>query len=104
MPLQLKALRDTTLENQVYKIATFNGYNDNMRPMGSVLNYIQLQVDGLLDATTASALVIDGRYNLEGSLYRQGSRKDVKIISVADFKGYDLGKYVFSIAKATPIK
>jgi hypothetical protein len=74
MPLQLKGLRDTLMSGQTFKIGTF------------------------------TELKVDGKYNIEGMMYRQGSRKDVKIISVADFKGYDLGKYTFSVTKATPIQ
>ncbi len=104
MPLQLKGLRDTLMSGQTFKIGTFTGYNDTTRPMGSVLNYIQVQIDGILNPDLLAELKVDGKYNIEGMMYRQGSRKDVKIISVADFKGYDLGKYTFSVTKATPIQ
>lgn len=104
MPLQLKELRDTTLNGQNFKIGTFAGYNDNTRVKGSLLNYIQINIDGILPPEIAQKVIIDGKYHLDAMMYRQGSRKDVKLIAVADFKGYDLGKYVFSVTKATPIK
>lgn len=103
MPLQLRELRDTTLNGTAFKIGTFTGYNDNTRPSGSILNYIQVKIDGVLSPEQLAQVKIDGKYNLEGMLYKQGSRKDVKLISVADFKGYDLGKYLFSLTKITPI-
>lgn len=103
MPLQLRELRDTTLNGTAFKIGTFTGYNDNTRPMGSLLNYIQVKIDGVLSPEQLSNVKVDGKYNLEGILYKQGSRKDVKLISVADFKGYDLGKYLFSLTKISPI-
>lgn len=104
MPLQLKELRDTTLSGTDFKIGTFIGYNDNTRPNGSVLNYIQVRVDGILSPEQEKQVKKEGKYNLEGVLYKQGSRRDVKLISVADFKGYDLGRYMFSIVKVNPIK
>lgn len=104
MPLQLQEVRDTLLSGQNFKLGTFIGYNDNMRPSGSLLNYIQIKVDGILPPDLAKQVKINEKYHLEAMLYRQGSRKDVKIISVGDFKGYDLGRYTFSIVKANPIQ
>jgi len=104
MPLQLKSMRDTTVSGQDFKLGTFSGYNDNTRPSGSVLNYIQVNIDGILPPDIAQQVKIDGKYTLEAMLYKQGSRKDVKLINVADFRGYDLGRYVFSIVKANPIE
>lgn len=104
MPLQLKSIRDTTVSGQDVKLGTFSGYNDNTRPSGSILNYIQVNIDGIMPADIAQQVKIDGKYTLEAMLYAQGSRKDVKVINVADFKGYDLGKYVFSVVKVNPIK
>jgi len=104
MPLQLKDLRDTLLNGTDFKIGTFIGYNDNTRPSGSILNYIQVRIDGILSPEQAQQVKQDGKYTLEGILYKQGSRKDVKLISVADFKGYDLGKYTFSLTKISSVK
>jgi len=104
MPLQLKEVRDTTVSGQDFKLGIFSGYNDNTRPSGSVLNYIQVGIDGILPPDIAQQVKIEGKYTLDAMLYAQGSRKDVKVINVSDFKGYDLGKYTFSIVKANEIK
>ena len=103
MPLQFKGLRDTLLNGQGFKIATFTGYNDNTRPSGSILNYIQLQIDGIVPNDLLKDLHRDKNYHLTGMLYKQGKRADVKVIKVADFKGYDLGKYTFSVTKVKPL-
>ena len=104
MPLQLKSIRDTTVSGQNFKLGTFTGFNDNTRPSGAILNYIQINIDGILPPEISQQVKTDGKYTIQGVLYKQGSRKDIKLISVADFKGYDLGRYTFSITKATPIK
>lgn len=103
MPLKLEKLRDTTLNDTPFKIATFGAYNDNLRKMGSVLNFIQLQIDAIVPSALEKDLKIDHNYKISGSLYKQGKRGDVKYISVADFKGYDLGKYLFSLTAANPL-
>lgn len=104
MPLQLSSLRDTSLNNEVFKIGTFTAFNDNMRPKGSLLNYLQLRVDGFIGKEMESQLKLNGKYYIKGALYKQGSRKDVKVIHVSDFKGYDLGKYLFTIQEVKEIK
>ncbi len=104
MPLQLKGLRDTLLNDQSFKIATFTGYNDTNRKIGSLLNYIQLQIDGIVPNDLLKELKPNQNYTLTGLLYKQGKRADVKLIKVADFKGYDLGKYTFSVTAVKPVK
>ena len=104
MPFQLKALRDTSLNETNFKIATFVGYNDNTRISGSILNYIQLQIDGIVPPDLEKDLILNKNYTITGNMYKQGKRGDVKYISVADFKGYDLGKYLFSVTAVKPIK
>lgn len=104
MPFQLKGLRDTLLNETNFKIATFVGYNDNTRVSGSILNYIQLQIDGIVPPDLEKDLVLSKNYTITANLYKQGKRGDVKYISVADFKGYDLGKYLFSVTAVKPIK
>lgn len=104
MPFQLKGLRDTLLNETNFKIATFVGYNDNTRVSGSILNYIQLQIDGIVPPDLEKDLTLNKNYTLTGSMYKQGKRGDVKYISVADFKGYDLGKYLFSVTAVKPLK
>ena len=104
MPIQLKTLRDTVLNETNFKIATFVGYNDNTRVSGSILNYIQLQIDGIVPPDLEKELSLNKNYTVTGNMYKQGKRGDVKYISVADFKGYDLGKYLFSVTAVKPIK
>lgn len=104
MPFQLKGLRDTTLNEANFKIATFVGFNDNTRVSGSILNYIQLRIDAIVPRDLEKDLIPNKNYTITGSMYKQGKRGDVKYISVADFKGYDLGKYLFSLTAVKPIK
>ena len=104
MPLQLKELRDTVLSGTTFKMGTFIGYSDNARPKGTLLNNMQIRIDGILSPNMQKEVKLEGKYHIEGMLYKQGSRKDVKLIHVADFNGYDLGKYLMSITKVTPIQ
>lgn len=104
MPFQMKSLRDTVLSETNFKIATFGGYNDNTRVSGSILNYIQLQIDGIVPPDLEKDLVLNKNYTITGNMYKQGKRGDIKYISVSDFKGYDLGKYLFSITAVKPLK
>lgn len=103
MPLQFKSMRDTSLNQTPFKIATFGAYNDNLRERGSILNYIQLQIDAIVPPELEKSLVKSKNYHITGNLYKQGKRADVKYISVADFKGYDLGKYLFSLTNVKPL-
>jgi hypothetical protein len=104
MPFQLNSVKDTTLNGQTFKMGTFIGYNDNLRPKGSILNYVQLRIDGFLPPEVEKTLKVSGKYTIKGMLFKQGSRNDVKVIHVAEFKGYDLGKYLFSISQAKAIE
>ena len=104
MPLQLKELRDTVLSGTTFKMGSFIGYSDNARPKGTLLNNMQIRIDGILSPNMQKEVKLEGKYHIEGMLYKQGSRKDVKLIHVADFNGYDLGKYLMSITKVTPIQ
>jgi hypothetical protein len=104
MPLQLKSIRDTTLSDAPFKIATFTGYNDTKRPMNSILNYIQLQIDAIVPEELMKDLQPKNNYTISANLFKQGKRADVKYISVADFKGYDLGKYLFTLTAVKNIK
>ena len=75
-----------------------------MRPKGSLLNYMQLRIDGFLSSEMVKTLKKDAKYTIKGRLYKQGSRKDIKVIHVSDFVGYDLGKYLFSVTEAEEIQ
>lgn len=98
MPLQLKAISDTSINEIRTKIATFKAYNDKSRTEGSLLNFIQLQITGIVNTSQIKDLTVGKNYILAGTLHTQGKRKDVKFIHVNDFKGYDLGKYIFVIS------
>lgn len=97
MPLELAAVKDTLFSDQPYKIAVFKAYSDSSRNKSSVLNYTQLEINGLVSEAQLNELALGKKYTLSGSLYKQGKRADIKFIHVADFKGYDLGKYIFQI-------
>ncbi|MCY1507741.1 hypothetical protein D9M68_420280 [compost metagenome] len=97
MPLELKEVKDTLLSDQPFKIAVFKAYNDTSRNENSILNYTQLEINGLVSESQLKELSVGKKYTLGGSLYKQGKRADVKFVHVADFKGYDLGKYLFQI-------
>lgn len=103
MPLQLKRIADTTESGQTVKIAHFKAFGDQARPEGSLLNYIQLHIKGVVSDEQAKQLQIENKYILTGSLQRQGKRADVKFIHVTDFKGYDLGSYTFLITGFKPL-
>jgi len=103
MPLQLKRIADTTESGQAVKMAHFKTFNDKNRPAGSLLNYINLHIKGIVSDEQAKQLQIDKNYNLIGNLQRQGKRADVKFIKVSDFKGYDIGSYTFVITGFKPL-
>lgn len=103
MPLKLKKLTDTVVSGQTFKLATFVGYSDKARPQESLLNYIQLQINGIMPDDIVKTVSLDKNYTLSGNLYKQGKRADVKFVNVADFKGYDIGKYTFSITSVKPL-
>jgi len=97
MPLQLKAIIDTSINEQSLKIAKFNAYNDKTRIDGSLLNVLQLEILGIVSPTQIKDLTVGKNYTLSGTLYKQGKRAAIQFIEVADFKGYHLGKYTFAI-------
>lgn len=103
MPLKLKSLTDTLVSGQTFKLAKFVGYNDNTRPKESLLNYIQVQINGIMPDDLLKTVALEKNYTITGNLYKQGKRADVKFVNVADFKGYDIGKYTFSITAVKPL-
>ncbi len=103
MPLQLKEVKDTAINQIRTKIAKFVAYSDTSRNEGSLLNYMQLQINGIVNEGQVKNLTVDKKYTLTGTLHTQGKRKDVKFIHVTDFKGYDLGKYTFVITAIQPL-
>ncbi|HTM98075.1 MAG TPA: hypothetical protein VL088_05005 [Pedobacter sp.] len=103
MPLQLKEIKDTSINEIRTKIATFKAYGDTSRNKTSLLNYVQLQITGIISDAQSNELKVAKKYTISGSLHKQGKRGDVKFIHVADFKGYDLGKYTFLITGFKPL-
>ena len=103
MPLQLKEVKDTSINQIRTKIAIFKAYGDTSRHKNLLLNYMQLQITGIVSAAQIKDLVVDKKYTLTGTLHTQGKRKDVKFIHVSEFKGYDLGKYTFLITEFKPL-
>jgi hypothetical protein len=99
MPLQLKEIKDTLISEQATKVAIFKTYGDKSRSENSLLNYMQLQITGIVSDTQLKNLTVDKKYTISGTLHKQGKRADVQFIHVADFKGYDLGKYIFLITE-----
>jgi len=97
MPLEMTEVKDTLFSEQPYKIAVFRAYNDTARTANSILNYTQLEIDALASDAQLKELAVGKKYTISGNLYKQGKRGDVKYIHVADFKGYDLGKYLFQL-------
>lgn len=104
MPLQLSRIADTTINEQPIKMAHFKAFSDKARPAESLLNYMQLHIMGIISDAQEKQLSIGQNYQLQGTLQKQGKRADVKFIEVADFKGYDLGKYTFLITGFTALK
>ncbi|MGF1924851.1 MAG: hypothetical protein ACQUHE_11790 [Bacteroidia bacterium] len=97
MPLKLISVKDTSINEIRTKIATFKAYGDTSRTENSLLNYMQLQINGIVTQKQASELKVNENYKIKGSLHKQGKRADVKFIHVAGFRGYDLGKYTFVV-------
>lgn len=103
MPLKLEAIKDTLINEQETKIAIFKAYGDTSRRENAFLNFMQLQISGIISDEQAAKLPLQKNYTLTGTLYKQGKRADVKFIHVADFRGYDLGKYTFLITGFKPL-
>jgi hypothetical protein len=103
MPLQLKEIKDTSINEIRTKIGTFKAYGDTTRQETSLLNYLQLHITGIISPEQSTELTVGKKYTLSGTLHKQGKRGDVKFIHVADFRGYDLGKYTFLITAFKPL-
>lgn len=97
MPLQLKAMVDTTESDQSVKMAHFDAFIAQNRSEESLLNHIQLHIKGIVSDTQSKQLQIGAKYILNGSLQRQGKRADVKFVKLATGHAYDLGSYTFLI-------
>ena len=97
MPLRLKAINDTLISGQSYKIAVFESFDKSERPKESLLNDINLQLSGIIADHQAKTLKIGKNYTISGTLYKQGKRADIKFIHAENSNTYDLGKYIFTI-------
>lgn len=97
MPFELKEVKDTAINEIPTKIAKFQTFSDNTRPKSSLLNVMQLQVIAIVNSKQATELQPNKRYLISGNLHTQGKRKDVNVVRVSDFIGYQLGKYTFQL-------
>lgn len=102
-PLQLKAILDTTVSGQDIKLAIFKDFKDETRPKESLLNQLELEIRGMMSVDQVSGLNIDQKYTLQGIVYKQGKRGDVKFIN-QESPIYALGRYTFWNMKVKPLK
>lgn len=104
MPLQLKAIVDTTESGQAVKMAHFEALTAQGNAEDSLLNHIQLHIKGIVNEEQVKQLQNGQKYILNGSLQRQGKRADIKLLKLAAGHTYDLGSYTFLITGFKPIK
>jgi hypothetical protein len=103
LPFQLKELRDTTINNETYKVGVFQLFEEEQHESTSLLNDLQLQVLGLMH-DEKSSLTVGTRYTVTGTVFRQGKRAGVFREVQANRKIYHLGKYTFFITAAKEVK
>lgn len=104
MPLQLKAIVDTTESGEAVKIAHFDAFVAQNSTEQSLLHHTQLHIKGIVSDAQSKQLQIGAKYILNGSLQRQGKRADVKFVKLAAGHTYDLGSYTFLITGFKPVK
>lgn len=95
MPLQLKEIKDTVVSEQAVKLVTFKSFKDSSRPENSLLNDIGLEINGIFSNEQIKGLAVDGKYTLNGMLFKQGKRADVKVDVSNEKPFYMLGRYSF---------
>ena len=95
MPLQLINIKDTTISEQAVKVAVFKSFMDADRTNTTLLNIIQLEINGIFSVDEAKDLQLNKKYTLKGMLYKQGKRADVSFISEGEPGLFNLGKYTF---------
>ncbi|RZK49351.1 MAG: hypothetical protein EOO99_06765 [Pedobacter sp.] len=103
LPFKFKRLIDTTVNNTAVKLAFFETYSDSTRNSQSLLNFMQLQIKGLVSAEQSKDLIVGNTYYIDGHLFKQGKRNDIQYVELGQFKGYALGSYMFSINQINPI-
>ncbi|MBB2145464.1 hypothetical protein GM921_08220 [Pedobacter sp. LMG 31464] len=103
-PLQATNIRDTVMGTQNFKIATFETYTDALRDKNSLLNRMELRINGIFQFDyEAKGLVLGGKYYLKALIYKQGKRKDVNYYKKSDGSIYVLGVYPMQIKKLKPV-
>jgi hypothetical protein len=95
MPLQLINIKDTTISEQAVKVAVFKSFMDADRTNTTLLNIIQLEINGIFSVDEAKDLQINKKYTLKGMLYKQGKRADVNFIENGEPGLFNIGKYTF---------
>ena len=103
-PLQATNIRDTVMGTQSFKMATFETYIDPLRDKNSLLNKMQLRVNGIFQFPyQASGLALGGKYYLKAMIYKQGKRKDVNFYKKDGGSVYNLGVYPMAVKELKPI-
>ena len=103
-PLQATNIRDTVMGTQSFKMATFETYIDPLRDKNSLLNKMQLRVNGIFQFPyQASGLAFGGKYYLKAMIYKQGKRKDVNFYKKDGGSVYNLGVYPMAVKELKPI-
>lgn len=103
-PLQATNIRDTTMGTQRFTIATFETFKDNLRDELSLLNSIELRINGIFQfAEQAKGLALGGHYYLKAMIYKQGKRKDVNFYKKDTGSIYILGVYPMAVKELKQI-
>ncbi|MFA6278315.1 MAG: hypothetical protein WC622_16320 [Pedobacter sp.] len=103
-PLQATNIRDTVMGTQSFKIATFETYTDLLRDKGSLLNRMELRINGIFQFDhEAKGLVLGGKYYLKALIYKQGKRADVNYYKKSDGSIYVLGVYPMQVKELKPV-
>jgi hypothetical protein len=103
-PLQATNIRDTLMGEQLFKMATFEAYTDISRPKGSLLNSMQLRINGIFQfIDEAQGLKLGGKYYLKSMIYKQGKRADVNYYKKSGGNIYVLGVYPMQVKELRPV-
>lgn len=102
-PLQLTKISDTIVSEQPVKIVTFKSFKDASRPKETLLNDLELEINGIFSTDQVKSLELNKKYTLKGMLYKQGKRADVKFSHAGETPVYTLGKYTFWNLEAKPL-
>lgn len=94
-PLQLTSVKDTVVSGQTVKLAVFNAFKDPKRPENSLLNQLELEIRAMMSAEQSGTLQVNQKYLLNGMVYKQGKRGDVRLVQHNETPVYELGRYTF---------